>query len=150
MRFLDLTKALIAAGTNMAIGGNVASLTLLSRPGRLVDYARQCRCLYATYADKRGLPQRSVFDVLKNGDIATRCQDVTLAWQTMPHGEHWFKPLSSYLADLVQLCLLCRLLDAKVIFEIGTKGYTTLHFALNSASDAEVSIYLPKVDRLRR
>jgi len=48
-------------------------------------------------------------------------------------------------ADLVQLCLLCRMLNAKVIFEIGTlQGYTTLHFALNSAPDAEVfSLDLP-------
>jgi hypothetical protein len=145
MKLAEMTKALWAAGTNIVIGGNVASLTLLPKPGRLMDYARQCRCLYATYTDTRGLPQRNVFQVLKNGHEATQSEEVTLAWQTLPRGESWFNPLASYLADLVQLCLLCRLLNAKVIFEIGTlQGYTTLHFALNSAEEAEVySLDLP-------
>jgi predicted O-methyltransferase YrrM len=139
LRLLENTKALLAAGANVVMGGNVASLALLPKPGRLMDYARQCRCLYATYADKRGLPQKNVFEVLRNGDVATRSEDVTQAWQTVPHGENWFNPLASYLADLVQLCLLCRLLNAKIVFEIGTlQGYTRLHLALNSGSDAEV------------
>jgi len=145
MRLIETAKALAAAGANVLIGGNVVSLGLLAKPGRLMDYARQCRCLYATYADRRGLPQRNVFQVLKNGDEVTQTKEVTLAWQTLPRGESWFVPLASYLADLVQLCLLCRLLDAKVIFEIGTlQGYTTLHFALNSRPDGEVySLDLP-------
>lgn len=145
MKLIETTKALWAAGTNILIGGNVMSLAMLSHPTRLMDYARQCRCLYATYADKRGLPQKNVFQVLTNGNAVTRTQDITLAWQTIPRGEHWFKPLASYLADLVQLCLLCRLLNAKVVFEIGTlQGYTTLHFALNSADNAQVfSLDLP-------
>jgi predicted O-methyltransferase YrrM len=139
MKLVEVARALAAAGTNIVMGGNVVSLTLLPRPGRLMDYARQCRCLYATYADKRGLPQKNVFEVIKNGDAATRSENVTLAWQTIPHGENWFVPLASYLADLVQLCLLCRLINAKVVFEIGTlQGYTTLHFALNSTEDAQV------------
>jgi Methyltransferase domain len=145
MRLIETAKALAAAGANVLVGGNVTSLGLLPKPGRLMDYARQCRCLYATYADRRGLPQRNVFQVLKNGDGVTQSKEVTLAWETIPHGESWFLPLASYLADLVQLCLLCRLLNAKVIFEIGTlQGYTTLHFALNSAPEAEVySLDLP-------
>jgi len=139
MKVIETTKALWAAATNVFIGGNAISLTLLAKPGRLMDYARQCRCLYATYADKRGLPQKNVFQVLTNGNAPTRAEDVTLAWQTIPHGEHWFNPLSSYLADIVQLSLLCRLLKPAVVFEIGTlQGYTTLHLAMNSGEDAKV------------
>src|SRR3712207_5275930 len=45
----------------------------------------------------------------------------------------------SYTADLVSLCLICRILKPRTIFEIGTfRGYTALHFALNTPDDARV------------
>ncbi len=46
----------------------------------------------------------------------------------------------------MKLCLICRSIRPRVIFEIGTmKGYTALHFALNTPGDAKIyTLDLPK------
>lgn len=143
---IKTARAFGSAVGNMIIGGNLASLGLLRYPGKAMNYATQCRFLYGVCADKRGLPQKPVFEVLKNGNAAVETADITVAWDAPGQGEHWFHALAWYTVDIVQLCLLCRLLKPKHIFEIGTlRGYTSLHFALNSPPDALVySLDMPK------
>jgi len=53
------------------------------------------------------------------------------------HKDTWFNRCCSRASDLVSLCLICRILKPKVVFEIGTlKGYTAYHFALNTSENA--------------
>lgn len=124
---------------NLALGGNAAALTLAGRPRELMAYTSESLFLFKALNDRRGVPQKNVFEVLKGSGRT----DVTLA---NLNGETWFWPTASYTADLVSLCLICRLLNPQTVFEIGTlNGYTALHFALNTGADAVVySLDLPQ------
>jgi hypothetical protein len=102
----------------------------------MVGYVQESLFLYRTYTGSRGLPQKNVFEVLPVSDVqAIELGQLGPAPVTRP----WFNSLASYTADLINLCLLCRAVNPRVVFEIGTmNGYTALHFALNSPPDARV------------
>lgn len=95
-------------------------------------YASEALFQLRAQADGRGIPQRGVAEALqRDGPVA-----ITLAELD---SRSWMGPVASYAADIVSLCLLCRMLEPARIFEIGTHtGYTALHLALNSPADAEV------------
>ncbi|MFN8532806.1 MAG: class I SAM-dependent methyltransferase [Dehalococcoidia bacterium] len=124
---------------NLILGGNLSALRLARRPGMLASYVSENLFLFRTLADQRPLPQRPV---LASFDAPTAV-DVRLANQ--PSGA-WFHEVASYAIDIVSLCLLARILEPKVVFEIGTlRGYTALHFALNTPDDADVyTLDLPR------
>jgi hypothetical protein len=130
--------ALLLAARNVVLGGNLISLGLWSQPRRLVNYANETLFLYRTFADQRGLPQKNVFEVLSaSSDVLPI--DIAVSAPVWGPGEPWLREIASYGADLISLCLLCRLLKPKVIFEIGTlRGYTAYHFALNTEPDARI------------
>jgi predicted O-methyltransferase YrrM len=135
-------KALAAAGVvlrNGVVGGSLQSLTLAAQPGRMAGYIAESRFLFRSYADRRGLPQRPVHEVLGGGSE----QEIRLG---NLDGETWFGPISSYLTDLVSLCMICRIVDPLRVFEIGTlQGYSALHFALNTRDEAEIlTLDLPR------
>jgi hypothetical protein len=135
-------KAMTAAGVvlrNGVVGGSLQALALAAQPGRMAGYIAESRFLFRSYADRRGLPQRAVHEVL--GGAAE--QEIRLG---NLHGETWFGPVPSYLADLVALCMICRIVEPRRVFEIGTlHGYSALHFALNTPDDAEVfTLDLPR------
>jgi predicted O-methyltransferase YrrM len=137
-----LGQALQAAGAvlrNGVVGGNLQALGLASSPRRMAGYIAESRFLYRTYADRRGLPQRPVHEALGGGGT----QDIRLG---NLEGETWFGPTASYLTDIVSLCMICRIVGPRRVFEIGTlRGYTALHFALNSPDDAVVhTLDLPR------
>jgi predicted O-methyltransferase YrrM len=121
---------------NVLVCGNAISAKLLSRPTMVVSYASECWFLYRTYADERGLQQRNVFEILgkdQNGHVL----DVKLA--PLRGKGNWFQTLASYTVDIVSLCLLCSLVKPQTVFEIGTlDGYTSLHFALNTAPQTRI------------
>jgi len=72
------------------------------------------------------LQQKSVFEVVPCATI----EEIKLA--KLPDSEIYFSSLPGFTQDLVSLCLLCRALNPRVIFEIGTlTGYTALQFAVN-------------------
>jgi hypothetical protein len=99
-----------------------------------------------TYGNGRSLVQKNVFEVFPlGGGVAS----ITLANLDRPwcaYGEPWFHTVASYASDIVSLCLLTKAIRPRVIFEIGTfRGYTALHFALNSDPQATVhSLDLPR------
>ncbi|GIW05813.1 MAG: hypothetical protein KatS3mg060_0618 [Dehalococcoidia bacterium] len=138
-RFGELGRTLAVVARNLLLGGNVAALRLAHQPRALINYVNENLFLFQTLADRRPLPQRSVFDALN----APR--DVTIRLANPPTGA-WFHAIASYAIDIVSLCLLTRVLQPKVIFEIGTlQGYTALHFALNAPEDATVyTLDLPR------
>jgi predicted O-methyltransferase YrrM len=124
--------ASLASLRNVALGGNARALRLAPRPRALVSYASECLFLDGTLNGRRRLPQRNVWEVLPPP------ADATIRLGNLG-GDTWFGPLASYSVDLVNLCLLCRIVAPRVVFEIGTlRGYTTLHLALNSPPDARV------------
>jgi predicted O-methyltransferase YrrM len=131
-------KAVLAALKNLLVASNGLSLGLLAKPHKMVAYAAESWFLYRTLTDSRGVPQKTVFEVLGNGTGASTTAAIKLAW-VMPHAGEWFHAIASYTADLTALCSICALIKPKVVFEIGTlDGYTSLHFALNTPADAKV------------
>ncbi len=121
-----------AAVRVLLLGGNLASLTLASRPRELVAYLSESLFLLRAMTGRRGVRQSNVFDVLD----CPPTQEITLA---NLDGDTWLREVPSYTADIVSLCLICRALRPRVVFEIGTlHGYTALHFALNSPEEATV------------
>ncbi len=105
----------------------------------MVGYASEALFLLRAVTGTRGLEERAVADVIHGAQM----QSITLA-QTP--GESWLGPVGSYAVDLASLCLLCRALAPRVVFEIGTlRGYTALHLALNAPADTTVyTLDLPK------
>jgi predicted O-methyltransferase YrrM len=118
---------------NMCLGGNLVSLSLARHPRRMIGYVSESLFLYKALTSKRGVLQRNVFEVLPSSDLET----VTLG--NLTSGENWFSPVASYTADILNLCLICRIVRPGLVFEIGTlKGYTAFHFALNTPEDARI------------
>ena len=121
---------------NQVLGGNLVSLGLASQPRAMVDYVRQNLFLYQTYTNTRGLPQKNVFEVLPTSGVETVRLGMLDRENTL-YGEPWFHSLTSYTADLLNLCILCQILKPNLVFEIGTlRGYTAYHFALNTPESA--------------
>lgn len=134
-----IRKAVLAAIRNVILGGNAASLGLGRQPRKLVGYTAETRFLYRTYADRRGVTQKTVFEICGDRSTSTAITaDITLAWGT-PGAQQWLQPIASYAVDIMSLCALCALLKPKVVFEIGTlTGYTAFNFALNTPPETTI------------
>ncbi len=133
MKYAQTLELVGVAARNLALGGNLISLALAKNPKRMLQYISEALFLYKTFNAKRGIPQKNIFDVLPTDNVA----EIQLG--SLQSGETWFWAFPSYTKDIVSLCLLCRLIKPRVIFEIGTlTGYTAFHFALNSPADAKI------------
>jgi hypothetical protein len=132
MRVRPLLTAGVLAARNVLLGGNAVSLSLLNTPKKMVEYATECLFLYKVLGSRRGIPSRNVFDVLPcEGGVSITLADFK--------GGSWFRSTASYTVDLVSLCLICRLIKPKVVFEIGTlRGSSALHFALNTPEESVI------------
>lgn len=118
---------------NVVLGSNAASAVLAGRPTELASYATWAMFLLDSIRQNRGLPERNVLDALPGSPPAV---PITLVGR---QEGVWFGAISSFLVDLVGLCILCRAMQARTIFEIGTlNGYSALHLALNSPDDSTV------------
>ena len=131
---------LTVAIRNLILGGNLVALSLARRPGDMIGYVSESLFLYKALNAKRGIPQRNVCEVLPGRDVET----VTLG--NLTSGGNWFLPEASYTADILNLCLICRIVRPRVVFEIGTlTGYTAFHCALNAPDDAKIyTLDLPR------
>lgn len=143
MKALNVSQAIelgFIAARNLVLGGNLASLSFLPNVGGLIRYTSETLFLHRALTNTRGLPDRPVYEVLSAPD------SVPIQLSTVGR-ENWLcEPVGSYCLDLVNLCLLARILKPKMIFEIGTlNGYTSLHFAMNSPEDTQVfTLDLPR------
>jgi predicted O-methyltransferase YrrM len=135
-------SAACVSARNLALGGSVASLSLLGKPRTLFEYATESLFLYKSLSGKRGVPEKFVFEVLPGN------QQYDLAIANFQCEEGWMRRTGSYSTDLISLCQLCHVLNPKMIFEIGTlRGYTALHMAMNSSPDRRIfTLDLPKDD----
>jgi predicted O-methyltransferase YrrM len=139
VRVHPILTAGVVAARNVLLGGNAVSLSLLKTPKKMLEYVTECLFLYKALASKRGIPSRNVFDVFPcRGEVTIKLADFK--------GGPWFSPIASYTADLVSLCLICRLTIPTVVFEIGTlRGSSALHFALNTPDETVIyTLDLPK------
>ena len=120
----------VAAAKDLLLGTNLAALKLITRPRSLRRYAVDALFLQQSLAPVK-LQSRMVSQVLPgSGDLRL---------QVLPNGGNWFAIGASFALDILNLCILCRSLNAKNIFEIGTfHGFTTLHLAMNSPDDATI------------
>jgi predicted O-methyltransferase YrrM len=134
-----VTAACVSA-RNLALGGSVASLSLLGKPRTLFEYATESLFLYKSLSGKRGVPEKFVFEVLPGN------RQYELAIANFQCEEGWMRRTGSYSTDLISLCQLCHVLNPKTIFEIGTlRGYTALHLAMNTSPDCRIfTLDLPK------
>jgi len=115
---------------NMILGGNLESLGAMRNPRMAAYYMTECRFLYRCIFPNHGLPQKPVWEALET--------DQTSVVLFARAATEWFRPVASFTADLVSMCMLCQLVKPRVIFEIGTfHGAGALHWAGN-APDAEV------------
>ena len=139
---IELTSVAIR---NMILGSNLTSLALAGNPKRMIAYVSENLFLYKAMASKRGIPPRNVFEVLPSSDVET------IRLGSLTAGGSWFRSQASYTADILSLCLICRIIKPKAVFEIGTlNGYTTFHLALNTPDEAQVyTLDLPKSNNIR-
>ncbi len=144
MKVSQLKEVTAAVTKNLALGANVASLSLIRRPRDMLLYVQECLFLHKTLTSGRGVPQKHVFEALP----APPTENIRLATSSDERsgGSTFFCSTASYVSDIISLCLIARLIGAKTVFEIGTmRGYTAYHFALNTDEDAKVyTLDLPK------
>lgn len=139
MSIRQFAETAAVAARNVLWGGTVGALRLIHKPTQLAALASENLFLYRTFTDRRGVPQRNVWDVL-DGD-GDRTTSITLAHE---YYWPWFGTVATYAADLVNLCVLSRMTQPAVVFEIGTsRGLTALHFALNAAAARVFTLDLP-------
>src|ERR1044071_1525579 len=120
----------LSAVKDVCLGFNFTALALMGHPRSIRRYASEAILLRHSFAPLK-LHARSASQV-----VACR-EDIRL--QVLSNGENWFAREPSFSLDILNLCMLCRGLNAKNIFEIGTfHGYTALHLAMNSPEDAVV------------
>lgn len=141
MSWHDGLRRALNASRTVALGANLASLRLLGDPRRLVSYTTDALFQYQLATGTR-LPRRTVFDLFPAAE-----RDITLA---DPEGYTWLRDEPPpFMIDLISLCLLCRALQPRTVFEIGTfVGYTSLHMALNTGDDTRIhTLDLPPANR---
>lgn len=140
MRFLEATLLSLRVIKYCALSGNLAYLSMLGRPRKALSYL-STNFFYYQLASGRGLPQKSIYEAF--GRDHTSVWDITLA------GHNWLDHWQSFVGvDLVNLCLITRIVSPQCIFEIGTfDGTSALHFALNSPSACRVfTLDLPETE----
>lgn len=140
MGLTDRLGLLLRASRNVLLGGNLASLPLLTRPRELLRYSSET--LFQRQLEAGGLPRKAVFQAFPMDGAEVRLGNLD--------GYTWLSDESPPFAhDLLSLVLLCRALQPRTIFEIGTfVGYTSLHMALNTPDDARIfTLDLPPANR---
>ena len=136
----QIVEALAVGGRNLLVGSSLASLSLAGSPRRMIQYVADSLFLHRAMSSRRGLPQKTV------GQMFASSGTHTLRLGALDTDEAWFWPQAAYTQDIVSLCLICQILEPRLVFEIGTfRGYTAFHFALNTPDAARiVTLDLPR------
>jgi len=114
----------------MVVGGNIESLLLLRDPHISAYYVSECRFLHRCLFAREGLAVKDVWEAFGVDKMPVVLYSAA--------AQEWFRPVASFAADLVSMCMLCQILRPKTILEIGTfHGAGALHWAGN-APEAQV------------
>lgn len=123
-------KTFLVAMRNLVVGANLFSLALLFRPRTYVSVVSTVLFNQRTLSGSRHLEQKNPSDLIKSSHRFALNVDTD---------SYFWGPDSSYVKDIVTLCIMTRLIEARTIFEIGTlDGYTALHFAMNTDKNGRV------------
>lgn len=135
------TALALRAARNIVLGGNLKSLGLVGRPRELLRYASEALFQYQL-EHANGLQRRAVYEAFPLTEA-----EVSLGGLDCYNWLH--SETAPFALDLLSLVLLCRALEPRTIFEIGTfVGYTALHMALNTPADTRIhTLDLPLDDR---
>lgn len=136
----ELSEFIQIGVRNFALGANLGSLKFGTRVKDAYRYWNACLFLRDSMGGRK-LPMRNVREVLE-----MLPPDPALCFPALKEAWPWVDP--SYLADLVHLGLLCKAVQPRTIFEIGTStGYSSLFVAANSPLGARVwTLDLPSGD----
>ena len=139
-----MLRAAYIAMRNIVWGGSLASAGLIGNPRRMVAYVTESLFLYRLMAERGDLAQVPVWKGLGQSGEGDGL-DVVIYPEA---ATEWFRDVPSYAVDLVGLCMMCKILQPKVIFEIGTLGGSgALHLAGNSPNAQVYSLDLGPSDR---
>lgn len=123
---------------NLVLGTNIDSLRMVRDPQRLVSSISESLFLRKLIYSKGDLSQAPVWHTLGVAGPVEITIDPNVA------DSEWLRSIPSYTADLVALCMLCRFLNPRTIFEIGTyQGRGALHWAMNAPRAMIYTLDLP-------
>jgi hypothetical protein len=121
---------------NAILGGNLQSLLAAGDPRGVAYYHMECRFLYKCLFPKKEFIQKPVWELFG-------VDRVPVVFYADAAGG-WFQSVASFTADLVSMCMLCQILEPKVILEIGTfRGSGALHWAGNAPGAEVYTLDLP-------
>ncbi len=134
MKIFKYLHLIIIGFKNLILGCNIKSLLMILKPRKLLHYVNEILFFYKNINPGKSITQKNVYEILP----ARRVESINFG--NLYHHETWLgTQYSSYKSDLINLCLICRLLNPRTIFEIGTyQGNTALHFALNTAENSRI------------
>src|SRR6266446_4221515 len=110
----DVTQWVAAAykaAISGVFGGNLASALLIRRPRAVVEYWQNCLFVWRMVAGQ-GLPQRKLHEILTVED--------SVNLNILPTTGHFVLWDASFAKDVLYLALICRVLQPRTVFEIGT------------------------------
>ena len=120
----------LVAFRNVILTLNIIKLRFLFWPRKMVCITQAELFNLGSLAGLRKLKQKNVYDVVGPDSIQTIRFLIPNKWM---HEE------ASYTKDMITLALSSKLVQPKVVFEIGTlDGYTALLFALNTPDDTRI------------
>lgn len=142
----EYARAAWIALRNVMTGTNLRALRrlLAGKPRDVLSFALEASFLERAMFGDRGLRERHVADAFMSSNGGSGPPSIRL--HIVPEETAWFSGVTTYLADLVALCMLARATHAHTVFEIGTlRGLSTYHLAMNAAAGAQIlSLDLPR------
>lgn len=127
----QLINVIRAVLVSFFLGGNLAAITLLTRPSDAVLYVQ-----YVLFAWRmvigQGLKLKQFHELFPSPEI--------VPIDILPNTSYLTLWDANYTKDMIYLSLMARVLSPKTIFEIGTlHGYTSLMFARNTPPDTLIN-----------
>lgn len=142
MKLLRIIRVGALIFRNLVLGMNLAALSLIPQPRRMLQYVWESLFVYRDFSGARGIPQKYPYEVLSCPST------ISVNLGRLSAGGGLFPP-ASWTVDLLSLCLICQLVKPKVVFEIGTYlGHTTFQLAVNTPPGTKIyTLDLPPTGR---
>jgi len=138
----ELLRVYFIAARNALMSFNLMKLPLVFFPQKFLNSVQSEIFFFKTLSGKRRLIQKNFDEALSypRGPLDIKID--------LPN--KWFISDCSYTKDIMTLCLICKIVNPKTIFEIGTlDGYTAYHFALNTSEETRIcTLDLPREGEL--
>src|SRR6266403_2592135 len=89
------------------VGAGVSpiSLSLIHSPKAMVHYCSECLFTYKALTGSKRLQEKSVFEILRRDGV------IPVLLGNLHADGVWFRREASYTVDLIQLCIICQLVQ---------------------------------------